>query len=275
MIRRPLLLGAVAATVAACAGPGPGPSMTAAAADPETPAGARLRRGPALLRNRRVESADDPLEALDTRAAGVAAGSPAGCWNGSTRVGGTVRRGVYRAMIGAVSKVSLPATTRAAAEDKPALAVTEATARQWDSRDPTALVDRCARVSVGAATGSMTPDAVGECALALASRTRNRVNGVRRAARGQGDCGLDHDGQHRGSGRRRRAGRPQADTHSGGERRRPLPAQRTRPDAVAGHQRIAGVLDTAALTGMLRAVRSGADAEAVAEQWLAENPLGR
>ena len=77
MIRSLLLLGAVAATVAACAGPGPGPSMTvSAAADPENALLAYVYA--AGLRyygtNARVEQSDDPLEALDTGAAGVAAG---------------------------------------------------------------------------------------------------------------------------------------------------------------------------------------------------------
>jgi hypothetical protein len=38
---------------------------------------------------------------------------------------------------------------------------------------------------------------------------------------------------------------------------------------------IAGVLDTAALTEMLRTIAGGADPQSVAEQWLAANPLGR
>ena len=38
---------------------------------------------------------------------------------------------------------------------------------------------------------------------------------------------------------------------------------------------IAGVLDTAALVQMLTEVGNGADPEAVAQQWLADNPLGR
>ena len=38
---------------------------------------------------------------------------------------------------------------------------------------------------------------------------------------------------------------------------------------------IGGVLDTAALVQMLTQVDDGADPQAVAEQWLAANPLGR
>jgi glycine betaine/choline ABC-type transport system substrate-binding protein len=38
---------------------------------------------------------------------------------------------------------------------------------------------------------------------------------------------------------------------------------------------IAGVLDTASLAQMLGRVQSGADPRAVAEDWLAANPLGR
>ena len=38
---------------------------------------------------------------------------------------------------------------------------------------------------------------------------------------------------------------------------------------------LAGVLDTASLVDMLHQVETGADAHAVAENWLAANPLGR
>ena len=38
---------------------------------------------------------------------------------------------------------------------------------------------------------------------------------------------------------------------------------------------IAGVLDTAALTDMLREVKTGTNPHDVAQQWLAANPLGR
>ena len=38
---------------------------------------------------------------------------------------------------------------------------------------------------------------------------------------------------------------------------------------------IAGVLDTASLVAMMTKVQAGADPRAVAEDWLAANPLGR
>ena len=38
---------------------------------------------------------------------------------------------------------------------------------------------------------------------------------------------------------------------------------------------IAGVLDTAALTDMLRKIGGGADPQSVAQDWLTANPLGR
>ena len=279
MIRRPLLLGAVAATVAACAGPGPGPSMTvAAAADPENAllahvyaAGLRYYGTAA-----RVESADDPLEALDTGAAGVAAGFTGRLLERfDPESAARSAEGVYRAMIGAIPEGIAAGDYAPAAEDKPALAVTEATARQWDSRDLTALVDRCARVSVGAATGSMTPDAVGECALAPARElgTESMVFDALLAGKVTAVWTTT-------------ASTAVPDGVVVLVDRKPtlIPAE----NVVALYRRneldqmqlraineIAGVLDTAALTAMLREVRGGADPESVAQQWLEQNPLGR
>ena len=279
MIRSLLLLGAVAATVAACAGPGPGPTMTvAAAADPENALLAHVYA--AGLRyygtTARVENSDDPLEALDTGTAGVAAGLT-GRLLQRFDPGSAARsaEGVYRAMIGALPEGIAAGDYAPAAEDKPALAVTESTAQKWASRDLTAVVDRCAQVSVGTATGTMPPDAVGECALA--------------PAREFGTEAMVFDALLAGTVTAVWTTTASTAVPDGVVvlvDRKPtlIPAE----NVVALYRRneldqmqlraineIAGVLDTAALTGMLRAVRSGADAEAVAEQWLAENPLGR
>jgi glycine betaine/choline ABC-type transport system substrate-binding protein len=224
----------------------------------------------------RVDVLDDPLSALDTGQATVAAGLT-GALLERFDPGSAARspESVYRAMIGALPEGIAAADYAVAAEDKPALTVTESTATAWGGRDLGALVRNCGSVSVGARTGFAAPTAVGDCTLP--------------PVRGFGSDGALFDAL-RGGGVTA-AWTTTADTDIPGglivlvDRKPTLIGSR---NVVALYRRnelntmqlravneIAGVLDTASLTDMLRTVQGGADPQAVAEEWLNANPLGR
>ena len=277
--RRRLWPALVAALVTACSSPGGGPSLAvAASSDPENvllanvyAAGLRYYGTAA-----RVDVVDDPLTALDAGKASVAAGFT-GALLARFDPASEARspESVYRAMIGALPEGIAAGDYATAAEDKPALAVTEATATAWGGRDLAALVRNCGAVSVGARTGSATPAAVGDCTLP--------------PSRGFGSDAALFDALRGGAVTA--AWTTTADTDIPGgvvvlvDRKPALIQSR---NAVALYRRnelntmqlravneIAGVLDTASLTDMLRKVQGGADPQGVAEEWLNANPLGR
>ncbi len=278
-IRRRLVLVVAGLLVAGCTTPTAAPPMTVSATpDPETTLLAHIYA--AGLRYygtaARVEAAADVMIALDTGNAGVAPGF----------TGRLLRRldpestarsapSVYRAMVAALPEGIAAADYATAAEDKPALAVTETTATRWGSRELAALVRNCAGLRIGALTGTETAPAVGDCTLP--------------APREYGDAASLFDAV--GTDAVTAAWTTTADTRVPDGvvvliDRKPslIPAE----NVVALYRRnemntmqlravneIAGVLDTAALTEMLRSVKTGADPQSVAEQWLAANPLGR
>lgn len=272
-------LAILALLVLACSNPAPVPSLVVGASP--DPANALLANVYAAgLRYygtaARVEVSDDPLAALDRGKVSVAAGFT-GRLLQRLDPGSTARsaEGVYRAMVGALPEGVAAGDYATAAEGKPALAVTDATATAWGSRDLTALVQNCARVTVGAPTGSNPPDVVGGCTLA--------------PAREFGTAAMLFDALVTG-----RVTAAWTTTAATGVPagvvvlvdRKPtlIPAE----NVVALYRRneldrmqlraineLAGVLDTAALVQMLTKVQSGADPRVVAEEWLAANPLGR
>ena len=275
-----LLLSLAAGLAVACGNPGdPGPSVTVgASADPENillanvyAAGLRYYGTAA-----RVESVADPLAALDTGKASVAAGFTGRLLQRfDPESAARSAEQVYRAMVGALPEGMAAGDYAPAAEDKPALAVTEETANAWGGRDLAALVRNCSRVSVGAPTGTNPPDSVGDCTF--------------RPPREYGTAAMLFDALR--SGAVTAAWTATAATGVPGGvvvlvDRKPalIPAQ----NVVALYRRnelnemqlraineIAGVLDTASLVQMLTQVQQGGDPRAVAEEWLTANPLGR
>ena len=268
-----------AALAVSCAGPGAGPSLVVGAmADPESTLLANIYA--AGLRyygtDARVDASADPLVALDAGKASVATGFT-GALLQRFDPGSAARSAeqVYRAMAGALPEGIAAGDYATAAEDKPALAVTETTAAGWGGRDLAALVRNCSGVSVGASTGSSTPDAVGECALG--------------PAREFGTAAMLFDALRAGTVTAAWTTTAATAIPDGVVvlvDRKPalIPAQ----NVVALYRRneldqmqlraineIAGVLDTAALVQMLGQVSNGADPRVVAEQWLTANPLGR
>ena len=275
-----LLLSLVAVLAVACgAHGGPGPALAVgASAEPENillaniyAAGLRYYGTAA-----RVEGSDDPLAALDAGKVSVAAGFT-GRMLHRFDPQSTARspEQVYRAMVGALPEGVSAGDYAVAAEDKPALAVTDTTAAAWGGRDLAALVRNCSRLSVGAPTGTNPPDAIGECTF--------------RPPREFGTPAMLFDALR--SGVVNAAWTRTAATDVPGSLivlvdRKPtlIPAQ----NAVALYRRneldqlqlraineLAGVLDTAGLVQMMTKVQAGADPRAVAEEWLTANPLGR
>src|SRR5580693_8724108 len=114
----------------------------------------------------RSEQAPDPLAKLDSGAFVVV---PA--FTGRTlqvfQPGATVRSDaqVYKSMISALPEGIAAGDYTTAAEDKPALAVTDSTAKGWGGNDLSALPRHCDGLVVGSLAGASTPAAVGNCRL--------------------------------------------------------------------------------------------------------------
>jgi glycine betaine/choline ABC-type transport system substrate-binding protein len=258
--------------------PAPPPMTVGATSDPETTllahiyaAGLRYYGNAA-----RVEATDDVMIALDSGKAAVAPGFT-GRLLQRLDPESTARSaaGVYRAMVAALPEGIAAADYATAAEDKPAIAVTEATSTRWGSRDLSALVRNCAGLRVGVLTGDETAAAVGDCTLP--------------PPRAYGDAASLFDALRTGS--LTAAWTTTADTRVPDGvvvlvDRKPtlIPAENVvalyrrnemNTMALRAVNEIAGVLDTVALTDMLRDVKTGADPHDVAQQWLAANPLGK
>ena len=274
------LLAVLLATFAvACGHPVPAPSLTVgASSDPQIVLLAEIYS--AGLRyygtDARVQTVADPVAALDSGVVSVAPGFT-GRLLQRFAPGSAARSAeqVYRAMMGALPEGVASADYAVAAEDKPALAITGATAKAWGGRDLTALVQHCAGLSIGVATGVSVPAAVGECALPVPREFPDAATLF--AALRDGSVTV--------------VWTTTADTSVPDgvvvlvDRK---PTLVTAENVVALYRRnelgtmqlralneLAGVLDTASLVGMLRQVKAGENPRAVAETWLAANPLGK
>lgn len=221
-----------------------------------------------------VETFDDPMAALDSGSVSVVPGTT-GRFLERFAPGSTARSAsqVYRAMVGALPEGVAASDYAVAAEDKAALAVTEATATAWGSRDLAALAGRCQALIVGAVPGRSHPASVGGCTLPV--------------VREFGDSAALFDALGAGTITAAWTTTAATDVPDGivvlVDRKPTLvPAQ----NVVALYRRneldqlqvraineIAGVLDTTALVEMLRQVDGGADPTVVADAWLAANPL--
>lgn len=273
------LLIALALLVAACAAPGGGPSMAVGAtADSQSTLLAQVYA--AGLRYygtaARVEVSGDALGALDAGKVSVAPFFTGRLLQRlDPRSQARSAEQVYRAMAGALPEGIAAADYAVAAEDKPALAVTEAVATRWGSRDLAALVRNCTGVRTGALTATANPGQVGSCVLPVLLEYGYRAtlfdalrSGAITAAWTTTAETTVPDGVVLLADRK--PALIPAQNVVALFRRNELNAMQLR--AV---NEIAGVLDTASLIEMQRKVLSGADPQVVAEEWLAANPLGR
>lgn len=223
-----------------------------------------------------TSSAPDPLSKLD---AGAFAVVP----DFTGRVlqlfapGSTVRSDsqVYKAMVGALPEGIAAGDYTTAAEDKPALAVTEATARSWGGTDLSALPHHCDGLTIGSISGAPTPSSVGSCRLPAAREFPDdatlfaavRSGAITAAWTTATDPGVPKDLVVLTDGK---PALVQAENVVPLYRRNELADRQ-----LLAVNEVAGVLDTAALVDMRRQVSRGADPQAVADGWLSEHPLGR
>jgi glycine betaine/choline ABC-type transport system substrate-binding protein len=226
----------------------------------------------------RSETADDPMAKLDSGAFTVV---PAFTGQVLQRLqpgaSALSDKEVYRAMIAALPEGIAAGDYTTAAEDKPALLVTQATAKAWGGSDLSELPGHCGGLVIGSPAGlRTTPAAVGSCRLPtprefpdgatmLAALRAGELTAVWTTTTANPDVPTDlvmlADGKS---------------ALIQGENVVPL----YRRNALSTRQllainEVAGVLDTASLAEMRRQVAGGADPQAVAGAWLAEHPLGR
>jgi glycine betaine/choline ABC-type transport system substrate-binding protein len=225
----------------------------------------------------RPEAAVDPMAKLDSGAFTVVPAFTG--WTLQTLQPGAAALSdsdVYKAMIAALPEGVAAGDYTTAAEDKPALVVSQATAGAWGgSADLSALPNHCDGLAVGIVKGAQTPAAVGSCRLPA---PRDFPDGAAMFAA-------------------LRAGQLTAAWTTSANPDVPAdlvvlndvkPALVQAENVVPLYRRnvlstrqllavneIAGVLDTSALADMRRQVAGGADPQAVAGGWLAEHPLGR
>ena len=186
---------------------------------------------------------------------------------------------VYRAMIAALPEGVLAGDYTTAAEDKPVLLVTQATAKAWGGHDLTAdlstLPKHCDGLVIGAVAGFQAPAAVGSCRLPAPREFPDETALFAAVRTGQPTAGWTTTADPNSP----------ADLVALADRTPALiPAENVVPlyrrNALNDRQllainEVAGVLDTAALADMRRQVAGGADPQAVAGGWLAEHPLGQ
>jgi glycine betaine/choline ABC-type transport system substrate-binding protein len=222
-----------------------------------------------------VESVPDPLNDLDSGAIRVVPGFT-GRLLARFDAGAAARSDaqVYRAMVSALPEGVAAGDYTTSAEDKPAVAVTEATAKAWGGRDVTAAASNCAKLSIGAVVGVQNPSAVGTCKLpkpreypdvaALFAALRAGQVNAAWATTATPDIPADlvvlSD----------KTSLIRAENLVPLYRRNELSEQQ-----VLALNEIAGVLDTGSLADMRRQVAEGKDPGQVADAWLDAHPLGR
>ncbi len=228
----------------------------------------------------RVEAVSDPLTDLDVGAVNVI---PAltGTVLQSFEPGATVRsdQQVYRAMVGALPEGLAAGDYATAAEDKPALAVTQSTADAWGGTDLSVLPRHCDGLVLGKRGGASEPQdqpvAVSDCRLPDARQFGGegalfgalQDGHVTVAWTSTADPGVPAGVVLLADGK---PALVQAQNVVPLYRRNELSTR-----ALLAINEVAGVLDTAALVDMRREVSSGADVPTVTEAWLTEHPLGR
>ncbi|MDX1880489.1 glycine betaine ABC transporter substrate-binding protein [Mycolicibacterium sp. 141076] len=179
---------------------------------------------------------------------------------------------VYRSMISALPEGVAAADYTASAQDKPAVAVTAATADRWGKRDVAALPGHCGGLSVGVVTGDAHPARVGDCVLPAAREFKDSASLFAALQAGAVTVAWTSTAAPAvPSGvtvLTDRTSLIRAENVVPLYRRNVLAEQQ-----VLALNGIAGELDTATLTDMIGQVDKGADPAAVAGAWLAQHPL--
>lgn len=182
---------------------------------------------------------------------------------------------VYRAMVSALPEGITAGDYATAAEDKPALMITQATADRWGGSELSVLARHCDGLVVGKVGGGATPAMVGPCRLPAAGEFPDGAAMFARLRDGRLTAAWTSTANPAvPAGLVMLAdGKPaliRAENVVPLYRRNALNERQ-----LLAVNEVGGVLDTAALVDMRRQVAGGADPQAVADGWLGEHPLGR
>lgn len=273
-MRPGLALALLALLIAGCGGHPP--TAMAVGAEPESSlighlyaAALRYYGTPA-----RVVDTDEAMGALDSGTVTVMPG-----FTGRLLVSlepGAVARAdeqVYRDLLSALPEGVAAGDYTMAAQDKPAVVVTEATATRWGGTDLAALRRNCAGVRPGSVAGARVPAAVGSCTL---PKTREfpdedrlfaalRAGEINAAWSTTADPTIPAELVVLAD----KTALIRAENLVPLYRRNELDERQ-----ILALNEVAGVLDTGALADMRRQVAEGADPGAVADAFLQANPLG-
>jgi osmoprotectant transport system substrate-binding protein len=220
-----------------------------------------------------VEVAPDPLTQLDSGDIVVVPGFTGRLLN--TFAPGTKARAaaqVYRDLVSALPEGVAAGDFAEAAEDKPALAVTEATVDTWGGRDVTAAVRNCEKLEIGRVVDVSHPVTLGTCTITvrdyptaaeLFKALRSRQ--IDAAWTSTSDPDIPADAVVLSD----RTSLVRAESVVPLYRRNELSEMQ-----VLALNEVAGVLDTAGLVQMRRQLAAGADPAYIADGFLAEHPLG-
>ncbi len=180
---------------------------------------------------------------------------------------------VYRTLVSALPEGIAAGDYTTSAQDKPAVAVTGQTAEEWGARDVTAMVRRCADVSVGAVVGAPHPLSVGGCTLPAAREFADDAALFASLRSAQIDAAWTTtaapDIPSEVIVLSDETALIRAENLVALYRRNEL----TEPQVLALNE-IAGVLNTGALADMRRQVAEGADPGTVVGRWLDAHPIG-
>ena len=224
-----------------------------------------------------VETSSDPLSKLDSGEVRVVPGFTGRVLHrffpDSTARSATQ---VYREMVSALPEGIAAGDYTTSAEDKPALAVTEATAEAWGGQDLTAATRNCDKLKVGEVAKADRPDAPGVLGTCKLSRAREYPNPATLF-----DAVLA--GKINAAWTSTAAPDIPAELLMLSDRTSLIRAENLVPlyrrnelneSQVLALNEVAGVLDTAALADMRAQVEDGTEPGLVAGAFLAEHPLG-
>lgn len=278
MVRRLALalLALIAISTAGCGGQTDAPSLAVGAKDDAESAlvahlyaaALRFYGSPA-----HVQAEDDPLTGLDSGAIRIAPGFT-GQLLSRFQPDATARSAeqVYRTMVSALPEGIAAGDYTMSAEDKPALAVTEATAEAWGGRDVTAAVRHCDTLKIGQVAGVPRPQAIGTCK----AQARGYPDGATLFA-------ALRAGEVNAAWTSTAAPNIPTELLMLSDRTSLIRAENLVPlyrrnelteTQVLAINEVAGVLDTAALAQMRAEVAKGTEPGLVANGFLAEHPLG-
>jgi len=221
-----------------------------------------------------VEQSQDPLIALDAGDVSVVPGFT-GRILARFAPDATARAPaqVYRDMVSALPEGVVAGDYTESAEDKPALAVTDATAAQWGGRDLSAAVRHCDSLRPGQVVDAAPPTVIGTCKL---PRPREYADAAALFAALKA-------GRINGAWTTTAAPNIPLELLTLSDRTSLIRAENLVPlyrrnelneQQVLALNEVGGVLDTAALAEMRARVAEGTDPGAVATAFIDEHPLG-